>query len=125
MSFWRKRVIQPALDDETRKHMEEQLAWIAREPANPRPYRHLAEFYRMEGREDEALGLMLHAVQLDPGFTAAHAALAEIYAVRADYAAAWRHARLAEQRGEPRAVLLLRRYRIAERPGSTSPPDLR
>jgi hypothetical protein len=48
VSFWRKEVIQPALDDETRKHMEEQLAWIAREPSNARPYLQLAEFYRME-----------------------------------------------------------------------------
>ena len=114
MTFWRKDVIQPALDDETRKHMEEQLAWIAREPANPRPYHHLGEFDRMEGRQEEALGLMLHAVHLDPGFAAAHAALAEVYSVRADYAAAWRHARLAEQGGEPRAVELLRKYGVAE-----------
>ena len=114
MSFWRKQVIQPALDHETRKHMEEQLAWIAREPGNARPYLHLAEFYRMEGREDEALGLMLHAVQLDPQFAAAHASLAEIYAVRGDYPAAWRHARLAERAGEPRAVALLERHNVAE-----------
>ena len=114
MSFWRKEVIQPALDAGTRKHMEEQLAWIAREPVNARPYLHLAEFYRMEGREEEALGLMLHAVQLDPGFAAAHAALAELYAVRADYPAAWRHARLAEQGGEPRAVKLLQRHSVPE-----------
>jgi tetratricopeptide (TPR) repeat protein len=114
MSFWRKQVIQPALDDETRKHMEDQLAWIAREPANACPYLHLAEFYRMEGRHEEALGLMLHAVQLDPGFTAAHAALSELYAVLADYPAAWRHARLAEQGGESRAVELLQRHSVAE-----------
>jgi len=114
VSFWRKEVIQPALDAETRKQMEEQLAWIAREPANALPYRHLAEFYRMEGRREEALGLLLHAVQLDPGFTAAHAALSEIYAVRADYAAAWHHARLADRGGEPRAVELLQRYGVAE-----------
>jgi cytochrome c-type biogenesis protein CcmH/NrfG len=114
VSFWRKQVIQPALDHETRKHMEEQLAWIAREPGNARPYLHLAEFYRMEGREDEALGLMLHAVQLDPQFAAAHASLAEIYAVRGDYPAAWRHARLAERAGEPRAVALLERHNVAE-----------
>jgi len=114
VSFWRNDVIQPALDDETRKHMEEQLAWIAREPANARPYLHLAEFYRMEGREEEALGLMLHAVQLDRGFAAAHAALAELYAVRADYPAAWRHARLAEQSGELRAVQLLQRHSVPE-----------
>jgi tetratricopeptide (TPR) repeat protein len=114
VSFWRKDVIQPALNDETRKHMEEQLAWIAREPANARPYFHLAELYRMEGRGDEALGLLLHAVQLDPRLAAAHAALAELYAVRADYAAAWRHARRAEEHGEPRAVALLRRHSVPE-----------
>jgi cytochrome c-type biogenesis protein CcmH/NrfG len=114
VNFWRKKVIQPALDSETRKHMEEQLAWIAREPGNARPYLHLAEFYRMEGREDEALGLMLHSVQLDPEFAAAHASLAELYAVRSDYPAAWRHARLAESAGESRAVALLRRHNVAE-----------
>lgn len=114
MSFWRKEVIQPALDDETRKHMEEQLAWIAREPSNALPYFHLAEFYRMEGRHAEALGLMLHAVQLEPGFASAHAALSELYAVLADYPAAWRHARLAERGGEARAVELLERYSVPE-----------
>jgi tetratricopeptide (TPR) repeat protein len=114
VSFWRKEVIQPALDSETRKHMEEQLAWIAREPANARPYLHLGEFYRMEGRQEEALGLMLHAVALNPAFAAAHAALAELYAVRADYPAAWRHARLAERGGEPRAVALLERHGVPE-----------
>ena len=114
MSFWRNQVVEVALGGETRRHMAEQRAWIGREPANPRPYFHLAQFYRMEGREDEALGLMLHAVQLDPDFTAAHAALAELYAVRADYAAAWRHARLAEQGGEARAVALLQRHSVPE-----------
>lgn len=114
MSFWRKEVIQPALSDETRKHMDEQLAWLAREPRNARPYLHLAELYRMEGRAEEALGLMLQAVHLDPEFAAAHAALAEIYAVRADYPAAWRHARAAERGGESRAVALLTRHSVPE-----------
>jgi tetratricopeptide (TPR) repeat protein len=114
VSFWRKEVIQPALDAETRRQREEQLAWIEREPANARPYLHLAEFYRMEGRVDEALGLMLHAVRLEPGFAAAHAVLAELYAVRGDYPAAWRHARLAERGGEPRAVALLQRHSVPE-----------
>lgn len=114
MSFWRKEVIQPALDAETRDQMKDQLAWIEREPSNPRPYLHLAEFYRMEGRQDEALALMLHAVHLDAEFAAAHAALAEIYAVRGDYPAAWRHARSAERSGESRGVLLLRRYSVPE-----------
>ncbi len=116
MSFWRK-VFHFALDDETRLQMEEQRAWIAREPSNPRPYCHLAQFYRMAGEQDIALGLLLEAVRLDGGFAEAHAALSEIYAVREDYRAAWRHARVAEQCGESRAVELLRRYGVAEHNG--------
>lgn len=114
MSFWRKEVIQPALDSETAIEIKEQLKAIEREPKNPRPYLNLAELYRMEGRADEALGLMLHAVQLDSAFTAAHTALTEVYAVRGDYAAAWRHARLAQAGGEPRAVAFLLRHAVPE-----------
>lgn len=114
MSFWRKEMIQPALDNETRLHMEEQRAWIAREPANARPYYHLAQLYRVAFKQEEAMGLLLEAVRLDPAFADAHAALTEIYAVREDYRAAWRHARLAERHGEGRGVELLRRYGIAE-----------
>jgi tetratricopeptide (TPR) repeat protein len=114
MSFWRKEVIDFALDHETRRQMEEQVAWIGREPANPRPYCHLAQFYRMNGRPEEALGLLLEAVRLDPEFGEAHAALAEAYAVRGDYPAAWRHARAAERHGQPRAVDMLGRHGIPE-----------
>lgn len=113
MSFWRKDVVERALGDETRRQMEEQRAWIVREPSNPRPYYHLAQFYRIEGRQDEALGLLLEAVRLDAGFAAAHTALTEIYAVRADYAAAWHHARLAARNGDPHAADLLTRHGIA------------
>jgi cytochrome c-type biogenesis protein CcmH/NrfG len=112
MGFWRKEVIDFALDHETRRHMEEQLAWIAREPANAQPYYHLAQFYRMNGRQDEALGLLLESIRLDPVFAEAHASLAEVYAIRNDYEAARRHARIAEENGESRAAELLRRYGV-------------
>jgi len=112
MSFWRKEVVEAALSHETRRQMEEQRAWIEREPSNPRPYYHLAQLYRIEARQDEALGLLLEAVRLDAGFAATHTALAEIYAVRADYGAAWRHARLADREGDPSAVELLTRHGI-------------
>jgi cytochrome c-type biogenesis protein CcmH/NrfG len=114
MSFWRDEVTGFALNHETRKQMEEQRAWIEREPGNARPYYHLAQFYRMENRGDEALGLLLEAVRLDPEFAEAHVALAEIYAVRADYAAAWRHARAAQTLGDGRAVALLERNGVRE-----------
>ena len=110
MSFWRKNVIDFALDHETRRHMDEQLAWIGREPGNPKPYYHLAQLYRMAGRPAEALGLLLEAVRLDPAFGDAHASLAEIYAIQADYPAAQRHAQIAAQNGNPRALELLARY---------------
>ncbi len=110
MSFWRREVIDFALDHETRRHMEEQIAWIGREPSNPRPYYHLAQFYRMNGQAEKALGLLLEAVRLDGKFADAHAALAEMYAVSGDTAAAWHHARLAEENGNRRAVELLERY---------------
>lgn len=114
MSFWRKDVIEFALSHETVRQVDSLRSWIEREPANPLPYLHLAQFYRMENRAEEALGLLLEAVRLDAAFADAHAALAEVYSVRADYPAAWRHARLAEQNGNPRAVELLRRYAVAE-----------
>ena len=112
MSFWRKEVIDFALDRETRTAIEEQRAWILREPANPKPYYHLAQLYRMAFKPDEALGLLLEAVRLHPDFAEAHASLAEMYILRDDYPAAWRHARLAEANGVPRVVEMLVRNRV-------------
>jgi tetratricopeptide (TPR) repeat protein len=114
VTFWRKDVVEFALDQETLKHIEEQRAWIAREPSNPQPYCNLASLYRMSGKADEALGLLLEAVRLDPSFAEGHVSLAEIYSVRGDYPAAWRHARAAEAAGDRRAVELLRKYDVAE-----------
>jgi cytochrome c-type biogenesis protein CcmH/NrfG len=112
MSFWRREIIDYALDQETRTQMSEQIAWIEREPTNARPYYHLAQLYRVAYRRDEALALLLEAVRLDPNFADAHAALAEVYIVRADHPAAWRHASMAEANGNRTAADLLRRYGI-------------
>ena len=109
MSFWRKEVIDFALDRETQTAIEEQRAWILREPANPKPYYHLAQLYRVAFKPEEALGLLLQAVRLDPDFADAHASLAEMYVLCGDYPAAWRHARLAEANGVPRVVEMLTR----------------
>src|ERR1043166_7691602 len=114
MSFWRAEVIDFALDHETRLHIDEQRAWIAREPSNPRPYYHLAQIYRMNGKADEARGLLLEAVRLDENFAVAHASLSELYVIKSDHAAAWRHARAAERNGAPQAVELLYRYGVPE-----------
>jgi hypothetical protein len=113
MSFWRREVIDFALDHETRRQMDEQEQWIAREPANPKPYYHLAQFCRIGGANDAALGLLLEAVRLDAAFAEAHVSLAELYAIRGDYPAAWRHARAAEAQGDSSAVSLLTRYGVS------------
>lgn len=113
MSIWRE-TIDFALDHETLAHEREQMEWIGREPANPRPYFHLAQLRRMQWKQDEGLALLLEAVRLDVTFADAHVALVEVYAVREDYAAAWRHARAAERAGNAKGVELLDRHAIPE-----------
>jgi cytochrome c-type biogenesis protein CcmH/NrfG len=112
LSFWRKEVIDLALDQETAAHVHEQKEWIAREPGNPRPWYNLAQLYRMQWKPEEAVALLLEAVRLDATFADAHVALAEVYAIAEEYEAARRHARLAEEHGNPRAMELLRRYGV-------------
>lgn len=112
--FWRREVIEPALDEDTERQIASQKSWIAAEPDNPRPYWQLATLLRMQGKRDLALGLLLQAVRLDHGFGPAHATLAEIYAVVGDFRAAWRHAQDAAKAGEPQAAEMLRRHGIPE-----------
>jgi tetratricopeptide (TPR) repeat protein len=115
MGFWRDEVITPSLDGDTLRLMREQIEWIEREPANALPYYHLAQFYRTQQKQDEALGLLLEAARLNPALAPAHVSLAEIYAIRGDYTAAWRHAREAEAHGDPDAVELLARHNVPGR----------
>ena len=110
MGFFRKELIDLALDAETRREIEEQQAAIAADPSNPRPYYNLALLCRMQARQHQALGLLLEAVRLDPAFAPAHVALAEIYAVRNDMAAARLHAEQAAALGDSRAREMLERY---------------
>jgi len=114
MGFWRKELIDFALDHETSRHIREQREWIAREPANALPHKNLAQLYRIQGRREEALGLLLEAVRLDNGFAEAHVELSEIYTVIGDFRTAWRHARLALSNGNSSAVELLERHGVSE-----------
>jgi thioredoxin-like negative regulator of GroEL len=114
VGFWRKELIDFALDHETLHHVREQRAWIAREPANPVPCKNLAQLYRIQGRPEEALGLLLEAVRLNGGFAAAHVELSQIYTVLGDFRAAWRYARLASSNGNQSAVELLERHGLRE-----------
>jgi thioredoxin-like negative regulator of GroEL len=123
VTFWRNQVIEPALNADTERRIEEQKAWIAADPANPRPYWQLATLLRMQGMRDHALGLLLEAVRLDDGFAPAHVTLAEVYAVLGDIGAAWTHARRAEASGSREAVEILRRYQSGEE-SIDAPPSM-
>ena len=100
------------MESETATHVREQKEWIAREPENPRPWYNLAQLYRIELRQEEALALLLEAVRLDDTFADAHVALTEVYAVKEDYSAARRHAQKAAEHGNARGTELLRRHGI-------------
>jgi tetratricopeptide (TPR) repeat protein len=113
MSIWRE-LTDFSLDNETQINEQEQMEWIARDPADPRPFYHLAQLRRMQYKPDQGLALLLEAIRLDETFAPAHVALTELYAVKGDYSAAWRHARQAEQNNEARGVDLLTRYKIPE-----------
>jgi tetratricopeptide (TPR) repeat protein len=110
--FWRKELADFALDQDSARLIAEQKAWIAAEPGNPRPYYHLAMFYRMQHKRDEALGLLLHAVGLDEGLAPAHTALSEMYAASGEMDRARHHAQRAEALGEAGAMEQLRRYGV-------------
>ena len=110
MSFWRKELIDFALDQDTSARMDEQKAWIAAEPAHARPYYQLAMLYRMIHKRDEALGLLLHAVSLDDNLTPAHTALCEMYVASGDLRRARHHATRAAELGDAGAVNQLNRY---------------
>lgn len=110
MSFWRKEVIDFALGQDTELRMQEQKAWIAAEPGNARPYYQLGLLCRMQHQRDAALGLLLHAISLDPELAPAHGALSEMYAASGDLERARHHAARAEALGDPATAEQLRRH---------------
>ncbi|MBI4908050.1 MAG: hypothetical protein HY820_30780 [Acidobacteria bacterium] len=114
MSDWREWV-EFALDQETVKTEAEQLAVLAKDPNNAESFYALGQLRRMQYKPDEGLALLLHAVSLDPALAVAHAALTELYAVRGDNRAAWKHARLGEAHGNRRGVALLERHKVSEK----------
>jgi tetratricopeptide (TPR) repeat protein len=114
MSFWRRDIIQPALDHEVQTEMAEQLAILAREPNNPRAHFALGTLNHFQGLTDEAIALYHRAIELDTSYAAPHVSLGRIWAIKGMYEKAWRHAREAEQLGDRSLVEQLERYSTAE-----------
>ncbi len=114
--FFRKEVIEPALDDETERHIREQQEAIEANPAAARPHHNLGVLYRLQGRTAQAQEQFQEALSLDPHSAESHIELGQMCVIGEDYQAAWFHAKEAARLGDPQLLQLLERY-----PGVTRP----
>jgi len=110
MGFWRRQVIQPALDSDVEAQIARQRGIVERDPTNAPAHFALGMLAHFRGEIETAVNFFLHAIALDPTFAAPHASLGRIFIVKGDYDAAWKHAREAERLGDPSLVEQLGRY---------------
>ena len=108
--FFRKEMIEPALDHETERHVREQRAAIAADPAFARGYHNLGVLYRLQGEAALAEEQFQKALSLDTRLVESHIQLGQMCVVRGDYEAAWLHAKEAAELGDPQLLELLERY---------------
>jgi len=110
MSFWRKEVIQSALDRDVEAAIAEQKAILERDPKNPQAHFALGTLSYFKGEIAAAIELFLQAIELDSSYAAPHVSLGRLYAVQGRSDLAWKHAREAERLGNPELVEQLSRY---------------
>lgn len=118
MGFWRKKVIQPALDSETESTLHEQQELLRRDPSNPQAYFALGSLAHLRGETAAAIEFFKKAIELNPAYAAPHASLGRIYAIQGNYELAWEQARAAERSGDRSLVDQLERY-----PNTTRLPE--
>jgi tetratricopeptide (TPR) repeat protein len=108
--FWRKEVIQPALNRDVEAAVAEQQSILATDPNNAKAYFALGTLCHFKGETERAIQYFAKAVEVDPSDAAPHRSLGRIYAVRGEYEQAWKHARAAEALGARDLVEMLERY---------------
>jgi len=108
--FWRKEVIEPALDEDTERHIAEQKAAVEANPNYARGYLNLGLLYQILYKHDLAVEHFLKALSIDPYLADAHVSLGRVYAVRGEMEKAWEHARVAAERGNRSLLEQLLRY---------------
>lgn len=112
--FWRKEVIEFALDQDVERHIAEQKAAIAANPNYARGYLNLGLLYQIQFQQDLAVEHFLKALSLDPYLADAHVSLGRVYAVRGEMEKAWEHARVAADLGNKGLLEQLQRYQSKE-----------
>jgi tetratricopeptide (TPR) repeat protein len=109
-SFWRKEVIQPALNRDVEAAVAEQQAILANDPNNAHAYFSLGTLRHFQGATEQAIQYFQKSLELNSGIAAPHLSLGRIYALRGEYEQARRHARAAEALGARDLVEMLERY---------------
>ena len=110
MSFWRREVIQPILDQDVESSIAEQLAILEQEPRNAQAHFALGTLYHFSGNRQTAVSHFKRAIELDATYAAPHVSLGRILAIEGSGQEAWAHAREAERLGDRSLLQQLERY---------------
>jgi Flp pilus assembly protein TadD len=110
MSFWSEEVVQPALNNDVEEAIAEQQAILQQNARNAGAHFALGTLTYFKGDRDGAARHFRQAIELDPNYAAPRVSLGRILALDGDHAAAWEHARAAEQLGDSSLLELLQRY---------------
>jgi len=110
VSFWRKQVVQPALDGDLRAALAEQYEILQHDPGNPQAHFALGTLHHLQGQTEAAIESFLQAIELDPAYAAPHVGLGRLCAVQGRYDEAWRHAEEAARLGDRSLIEQLQRY---------------
>jgi cytochrome c-type biogenesis protein CcmH/NrfG len=112
--FFRKQVIEFALDRDVEEEMARALSAIRKNPNNSSFYVNLGDLYYSQKKMEEAVRSYVQALQVDPRNTRAHTRLGQICAMYELYSEAWQHARAADSLGDPHLKEQLERNGIRE-----------
>ena len=110
MGFWRRELIQPALNTEVEAEIAAQQAILERDPSNAPAHFALGTLAHFGGETDAAVTFFLRAIELDPAYAAPHVSLGRICIVKGDYDEARKHAHEADRLGDRSLAEQLRRY---------------
>ena len=108
--FWRDNVIQSVLNNDVEAAVAEQQSILSKDPSNAKAYFALGTLSHFKGEMEQAIQYFEKSIELDPASADPHISVGRIYALRAEYDLAWKHARAAQTLGASDLVEMLERY---------------